>query len=71
MAKNKGTTEKAIPKSNKLMYDSIVEVLKIRSLYDMNILTENEINIKSLEKNFYDCGCKLAAKAFANTTVFE
>ena len=37
----------------------------------MNILTENEINIKSLEKNFYDCGCKLAAEAFANTTVFE
>lgn len=71
MAKNKGTTEKAIPKSNKLMYDSIVEVLKIRSLYDMNILTENEINIKSLEKNFYDYGCKLAAEAFANTTVFE
>lgn len=67
MAKNKGTTEKAIPKSNKLMYDSIVEVLKIRSLYDMNILTENEINIKSLEKNFYDYGCKLAAEAFANT----
>ncbi len=32
----------------------------------MNILTENEINIKSLEKIFYDCGCKLAAKAFAN-----
>ena len=32
----------------------------------MNILTENEINIKSLEKNFYDCGCKLAAEAFAN-----
>lgn len=71
MAKNKGTTEKVIPKLNKLMYDSIVEVLKIRSLYDMNILTENEINIKSLEKNFYDCGCKLAAEAFANTTVFE
>ncbi len=37
----------------------------------MNILTENEINIKSLEKNFYDCGCKLAAEALANTTVFE
>ena len=32
----------------------------------MNILTENEINIKSLEKNFYDCGCKLAAEALAN-----
>ena len=32
----------------------------------MNILTENEINIKSLEKYFYDCGCKLAAEAFAN-----
>lgn len=32
----------------------------------MNILTENEINIKSLEKNFYDYGCKLAAEALAN-----
>ena len=32
----------------------------------MNILTENEINIKSLEKYFYDCGCRLAAEAFAN-----
>ena len=32
----------------------------------MNILTENEINIKSLEKYFYDCGCKIAAEAFAN-----
>lgn len=32
----------------------------------MNILTENEINIKSLEKEFYDYACRLAAKAFAN-----
>ena len=32
----------------------------------MNILTENEINIKSLEKNFYECGCKIAAEAFKN-----
>lgn len=32
----------------------------------MNILTENEINIKSLEKNFYEYGCKLAAEALAN-----
>ncbi len=32
----------------------------------MNILTEKEINIKSLEKYFYDLGCKLAAEAFAN-----
>lgn len=30
----------------------------------MNILTEKEINIKSLEKKFYDLGCKLAAEAF-------
>lgn len=32
----------------------------------MNILTENEINIKSLEKEFYDYACRLAAEAFAN-----
>ena len=32
----------------------------------MNILTENEINIKSLEKEIYDYACKLAAKAFSN-----
>lgn len=32
----------------------------------MNILTKNEINIKSLEKYFYDCGCRLAAEAFVN-----
>lgn len=32
----------------------------------MNILTENEINIKSLEKEFYDYACRLAAKVFAN-----
>ncbi len=32
----------------------------------MNILTENEINIKSLEKYFYDYACRLAAEAFAN-----
>ena len=32
----------------------------------MNILTENEINIKSLEKEIYDYACKLAAEAFAN-----
>lgn len=32
----------------------------------MNILTEKEINIKSLEKEIYDYACKLAAKAFSN-----
>ena len=32
----------------------------------MNILTENETNIKSLEKYFYDYACKLAAEAFKN-----
>ena len=32
----------------------------------MNILTENEIDIKSLEKKFYDYACKLAAEAFKN-----
>lgn len=32
----------------------------------MNILTEKEINIKSLEKYFYDYACKLAAEAFKN-----
>ena len=32
----------------------------------MNILTENERNIKNLEKYFYDYGCRLAAEAFAN-----
>ena len=32
----------------------------------MNILTENEINIKSLEKEIYDYACKLAAKVFSN-----
>ncbi len=32
----------------------------------MNILTENKENIKSLEKKFYDCACKLAAEAFKN-----
>ena len=32
----------------------------------MNILTENKINIKSLEKKFYDYACKLAAEAFKN-----
>ena len=32
----------------------------------MNILTENEINIKSLEKEIYDYACRLAAKTFAN-----
>ena len=31
----------------------------------MNILTEKEINIKSLEKYFYDYACRLAAEAFA------
>ncbi len=32
----------------------------------MNILAENEINIKSLERKFYDYACKLAAEAFKN-----
>lgn len=32
----------------------------------MNILTEKEINIKSLEKEIYNYACKLAAKAFSN-----
>ncbi len=32
----------------------------------MNILTENEINIKSLEKEIYNYACKLASKAFSN-----
>lgn len=32
----------------------------------MNILTENKENIKTLEKNFYDYACKLAAEAFKN-----
>ena len=32
----------------------------------MDILTEKEINIKSLEKEIYDYACKLAAKAFSN-----
>ena len=31
----------------------------------MNILTEKEINIKSLEKKIYDYACRLAAEAFA------